>query len=231
MKNLDFYSQIVTQKNLPEIIEYALAHQDYDAAMKDIWAGFIYIQKDEMLLKKGLLPQPQYGTIEKIFSHYNCQRKQSDYWQQKLEQFISLLETTQEGKDSIVKDIEQYFSYYGKVIVTREIYPFIETIYQRYATEPDKIHYLEAANQLKFFNTLPIPLMEVPSFQTVTIPLLENMVHTPYWNRLTKLRFRDDESQSQWKDFCKKLKLYKKLDKDLPESEGSHQESARKHKI
>jgi hypothetical protein len=231
MKNLDFYPQIVTQQNLPEIIEYALANQDNDRAMTDIWAGFIIIRKDEMLLEKGLLPQPQYGTIEHIFSHYNCQSKESNYWKQKMLQFTSLLDGTEEGKKSIVKDIERYFSYYGKVIVGYETWPLIETIYQRYAPDTDKIHYLKLANQLKFFNTLPIALMDVATFQKITIPSLEKVVHTSYWNRLAKLKFSREDSQEQWKDFCKKFKLYKKIDNAVPEKESDNLDAVRKHKI
>ena len=88
---------------------------------------------------------------------------------------------------------------------------------------------MESVNQLKFYNTFDKPLFELKVVQNNTLPILEKIVNTKYWNQLKKIKFTNPINQENWLDFCKKFKSMHKLDDKLQEKEKTL--SIKKQKI
>lgn len=177
-----------------------------DSGMPQVWAGLIQYSDDtnfNLLLENKAYPNEKSKLVLQIFFHYNCLEKRREELSQKMDTVISFLEKTLEGRAAIVKDIEEYFKYYGKSIIEPDVYPFIEPIYQKYAEDKNKIYYLEIVNLLKFCNTLPKPLLELKSFNNMILPLLPKIVDTHYWNKVKKIKFYNSDNQESWINFCK----------------------------
>ncbi len=108
------------------------------------------------------------------------------------------------------------FGYYGSVIVNQKSYSLIEDIYKKHE-DINKLYYLEAVNQLKFYNTFDKPVFELKVIQNNTLPILEKIVNTKYWNRVKKITFTNPVNQDNWLDFCKKFKSMHQLNHKLEE--------------
>lgn len=205
----EIYQQMLRGEPFQDTLLESIKNPEFvSAGMHEIWAGSLRYANDPIfdLLKDNVLPNEKSKLVEQIFFYYNCFDNRREELSSKMNFVIQTLEKTEEGRKSIVDDIEKYFQYYGKVLVGEDVYPFIEPIYQQYAENKDKIYYLETINVLKFLNTLSKPLNELPRFERTILPLLAKIVDTPYWNQAKKIKFMNPDNQVFWEDFCKEYK-------------------------
>lgn len=216
------YAKIMKSEPFKQDLMEAIKNKEFvDSGMKEIWSGLLHFDDKTTfndLILNNVYPNEKSEIVHQIFFYYNCFKKRREDLQQKMHFVIDILEKTPEGQQSIINDIEKYFQYYGRVIVGNSVYPFIEPIYQKYATDKNKIYYLEAVNQLKFYNTFNTPLSELSVIQDKTLPVLEKLVHTNYWNRIKNIKFSLPENQEWWSDFCSKFKAKEKMEKKYPEN-------------
>lgn len=225
MKNKNTLSEIIFQKMIkgepfkPTLMEAVKDKEFVNSGMSEVWAGLLRFDDKQTfneLIANQVYPNEKSEIVHQIFFHYDCFKKRREDLSKQMDLVIDLLEKTPEGQQSIVKDIEKYFQYYGKVKVSGSSYTFIEPIYQKYAIDKNKIYYLQIVNQLKFFNTFSVLLSELSVIQDKTLPILEKVVHTSYWNRIKKIKFTSPENQEWWINFCDKYKAKEQMEEKYP---------------
>lgn len=210
-RNQPFQEDLIQAIKNPEVV---------NSGMSEVWAGLLKFSDEKnlkLLSDNNIYPNEKSEIIHQIFFNYNVFSKRRENLAEKMNCFVDILEKTEEGKMSIVKDIEKYFEYYGTVFVEPQIYNFIETIYKKYAKDENKIYYLEVVNQLKFFNTLQKSMFELKLLDKYTIPVMEKLVNTSYFNRVKKIKFSNQDNQQGWGVFCEKFKQKTQLEIKLPE--------------
>lgn len=214
------FQKMIKSEPFKETLREAIQNKQFvDSGMKEVWAGILRFDDTETfneLIDNHIYPNEKSEIVHQIFFHYDCFKKRRETLKEQMDFVVSILEKTPQGQQSIVKDIEKYFQYYGKVKVSSSSYDFIEPIYQKYAKENDKIYYLEIVNQLKFFNTFSVPLSDLSVIEDKTLPILDKIVHTNYFNKVKNIKFTMSENQEYWVNFCKKYQSQAIMEKKYP---------------
>lgn len=235
VKKVQLSEYFFRQLNRGEDIEIELKQAINDSSfvnsgMLELWCGLIRHEKYDLfnwLIENNVYPNEKSEIMEQLiaaydtsslYKHFSPNRKK--HVETMIEKVIPLLEKTEEGKKSIIRDIERYFTYYGSVIVNIESYDLIEKIYSKHE-DINRLYYLESVNQLKFYNTFEKPVFELKVIQNKTMPIMQKIVNTKYWNQLKKIKFNNPDNQENWVDFCKKFKSMHKLNDKLEEKENS----------
>lgn len=225
-----FFRKLNKGENIELELKEAINDSNFvNSGMLEIWCGLIRHEKYELfdwLIKNNIHPNEKSEIMEQLiaaydtsslYKHFSPDRK--NHVEKMINLVLPILENTEEGKKSIVRDIEKYFGYYGSVIVNINSYDLIEKIYSKHE-DINRLYYLESVNQLKFYNTFDKPLFELKVVQNNTLPILEKIVNTKYWNQLKKIKFTNPINQENWLDFCKKFKSMHKLNDKLEEKEN-----------
>lgn len=230
-KKIQLAEYFFRKLNKGENIEFELKEAINDSifvnsGMLELWCGLIRHEKYDLfnwLIENNVYPNEKSEIMEQLiaaydtsslYKHFSPNRKK--HVEEMINLVLPILENTEEGKKSIIRDIEKYFRYYGSVIVNQKSYSLIENIYKKHE-DINRLYYLEAVNQLKFYNTFDKPVFELKVVQNNTVPILEKLVHTKYWNQVKKITFTNLINQDNWLDFCKKFKSMHQLNNKLEE--------------
>lgn len=232
MKEKNIAQVFFERLNRSEDIEFDVKQKVKDSdfvhsGIHELWAGLIKHQKYELfnwLIENKIYPNEKSKIIEQLIFYYDI----ADFYKRvnpntandvkKLTELVlPVLEQTELGRESIIKDIERYFKYYGQVIVNESSYEFIEGIYEKYG-DINKLYYLECVNQLKFYNTFSKPIFELNVIEENTQPILEKIIDTKYWKQIKKITFTSPINQSAWENYCEKFQEIKKLANKFPET-------------